>query len=346
MPAPSPDAFVLDPGLRRECEEAIRAGSKSFLAASMLLPGPTRSAARALYAFCRAADDLIDESADPAEGLFETRARLDAIYRGTPRDHPADRAFVAVVEHYAIPRALPAALIEGFAWDVENRSYRSCDELCAYSARVASTVGVMMTLIMGVCDRAVLARAADLGLAMQLTNIARDVGEDARRGRIYLPLDWLEEAGIDPQAFLSDPQACPAMRATTERLLDSAHILYARAMTGIAGLPLSCRTAIRSAALIYREIGREIEIAGHDSITRRAHTSTRRKLELIARAAATPFLFQPVSTEPAHPEVRFLVEAAAAGRVNAPSGFDAKAGRMIELMALSETRRRAADANA
>ena len=346
MPTPSPENFVLDPGLRRECEEAIRAGSKSFLAASMLLPSSTRSAARALYAFCRAADDLIDERADPAEGLSEIRARLDAIYKGTPRDHPADRAFVAVVEHYALPRALPAALIEGFEWDVENRSYRNCDELCAYSARVASTVGVMMTLIMGVSDRAVLARAADLGLAMQLTNIARDVGEDARRGRIYLPLDWLEEASIDPEAFLADPQACPAMRATTERLLDSAHILYARAMTGIAGLPLSCRTAIRSAALIYREIGREIELAGHDSITQRAHTSTRRKLELIARAAATPFLFQPVATEPAHPEVRFLVEAAAAGRVHAPSGIDGKAGRMIELMTVSQTRRRAADANA
>jgi phytoene synthase len=91
---------------------------------------------------------------------------------------------------------------------------------------------------------------------------------------------------------------------------------------------------------------REIEISGHDSITSRAHTSTRRKLELIARAAATPFLFQPVSTEPAHPEVRFLVEAAAAGRINAPSGLDAKAGRMIELMSLSETRRRAVDAEA
>jgi phytoene synthase len=131
MPAPSSETFMLDPGLRRECEEAIRAGSKSFLAASMLLPGSTRSAARALYAFCRAADDLIDESADPAEGLCEIRARLDAIYRGTPGSHPADRAFVAVVEHYAMPRALPAALIEGFEWDVENRTYQSCDELCA-----------------------------------------------------------------------------------------------------------------------------------------------------------------------------------------------------------------------
>ncbi|WP_394690197.1 phytoene/squalene synthase family protein [Hoeflea sp.] len=345
MPVPSTEAFALDPELRRECEEAIRAGSKSFLAASMLLPGSTRMAARALYAFCRATDDLVDESADPAEGLAEIRARLDAIYRGTPRDHPADRAFVAVVEHYALPRALPEALVEGFEWDVENRTYRDCSELCAYSARVASTVGVMMTLIMGVCDRAVLARAADLGLAMQLTNIARDVGEDARRGRIYLPLDWLDEAGIDPDAFLANPQACPAMRATTERLLNAAQSLYARAMTGIAGLPLTCRMAIRSAALIYREIGREIEKSGHDSVNLRAHTSTRRKLELIAQAASTPFLFQPVSTEPAHPEVRFLVEAAAAGRSQAPRGLDAKAGRMIELMARSEDRRRAAGIN-
>jgi phytoene synthase len=89
----------------------------------------------------------------------------------------------------------------------QNRTYGDCAELCAYSARVASSVGVMMTLIMGVCDRAVLARAADLGLAMQLTNIARDVGEDARRGRIYLPLDWLDEAGIDPEVFLANPRS-------------------------------------------------------------------------------------------------------------------------------------------
>jgi phytoene synthase len=345
MPAPSTDSFSLDPTLRRQCEQAIRAGSKSFLAASMLLPGSTRMAARALYAFCRASDDLVDESADPDRGLAEIRARLDAIYRGRPRNHPADRAFVAVVEHYDLPRALPEALVEGFEWDVQNRTYGDCAELCAYSARVASSVGVMMTLIMGVCDRAVLARAADLGLAMQLTNIARDVGEDARRGRIYLPLDWLCEAGIDPEVFLANPQASPAMRATVERLLNAAHILYARAMTGIAGLPLSCRMAIRSAALIYREIGREIEKSGYDSISRRAHTSTRRKLELIAQAASTPFMFQPVATEPAHPEVRFLVEAAAAGRLQVPRGVDAKAGRMIELMALSETRRRTAGLN-
>ncbi len=346
MPACLPDYFMLDPGLRRECEEAISAGSKSFLAASMLLPGTTRQAARALYSFCRASDDMIDESADPAEGLARVRARLDAIYRSNPHDFPSDRAFAAVVSHFDMPRALPEALVDGFAWDVDNRSYASFDALCAYAARVASTVGVMMTVIMGVSDRAVLARAADLGLAMQLTNIARDVGEDARRGRIYLPLDWLTEAGIDADGFLAAPTASPAMRAIVERLLDHAQLFYVRAMSGIAGLPMSCRVAIRSAALIYREIGREIERAGYDSISGRAHTSTRRKLELIAYAISTPALFQPVSDAPSHDSVRFLVDAAVAGRRQAPRGIDAKAGRMIELIGMNETRRRDLQARA
>jgi phytoene synthase len=134
------------------------------------------------------------------------------------------------------------------------------------------------------------------------------------------------------------------MRATTERLLNAAQSLYARAMTGIAGLPLTCRMAIRSAALIYREIGREIEKFQVTTASPcRAHTSTRRKLELIAQAAAaTPFLFQPVSTEPAHPggAVSWSRRQLQAAATRHPRGVDAKAGRMIELM--SEVRRRAA----
>lgn len=341
MQAISPESFWLDPALRRDCEEAIANGSKSFLAASMLLPGPSRSAARALYAFCRMSDDLVDENPDTEQGLAEARARLDAIYRGKPFDAPADRAFAALVEHYAMPRALPEALIDGFAWDAENRRYADFSGLCGYGARVASSVGVMMTLIMGVADRSVLARAADLGLAMQLTNIARDVGEDAGRGRLYLPLDWLAEAGIDADAFVRMPVASPALCSVVERLIAEADRFYARAMTGIAGLPLGCRVAIRAAALIYREIGREIEKSGHDSVSRRAVTSTRRKLELIAQAVSSPFLFQAVSQEPAHAETAFLVNAAAEGRLSAPRGTEAKAARMLDLMLLSETRRRA-----
>ena len=341
MQAISPESFWLDPALRRDCEEAIANGSKSFLAASMLLPGPARSAARALYAFCRMADDLVDESADTQHGLAQARARLDAIYRGKPVDAPADRAFAALVEHYAMPRALPEALIEGFAWDAENRRYKDFSSLCGYAARVASSVGVMMTLIMGVADRSVLARAADLGLAMQLTNIARDVGEDAERGRLYLPLDWLHEARLDAGTLIAAPAATPALRSVVERLIAQADLFYNRAMTGIAGLPLGCRVAIRAAALIYREIGREIEKNGHDPVSQRAVTSTRRKLELIAQAVSSPFLFQAVSQAPAHDETAFLVDAAAEGRLSAPRGTEAKAARMLDLMLLSETRRRA-----
>jgi 15-cis-phytoene synthase len=340
MPATSAERFVLDPALRKECEDAIRAGSKSFLAASMLLPANTRTATRALYSFCRASDDLIDESSEAAQGLEQLRGRLDGIYAGRPDDNSCDKAFAAVATHFDIPRTLPEALIEGFAWDAENRRYETFDDVAGYAARVASSVGVMMCLIMGSNDRHVLARAADLGLAMQLTNIARDVGEDARNGRLYLPLEWLDEAQIDPRDFLAAPRATPQIRATVERLLNNAYELYARAMTGIAGLPFGCRVAIRSAALIYREIGREIERAGFDSVGYRAHTTKMRKLELIAYAASTPSLLQPVSITPAHPSTQPMVDAAVSALPVVQHSLDAKAGRMIELMAQSRMRRR------
>ncbi|MCB1460788.1 MAG: phytoene/squalene synthase family protein [Nitratireductor sp.] len=340
MPVPLPERFELDPVLRRQCEDAIREGSKSFLAASLLLPAQIRLATRALYAFCRAADDLVDESGDPADGVAALRARLDAIYAGQPQNDPADLAFHAVARHFDIPRLLPDALIEGFAWDAGGRSYKTLDDVNAYAARVASTVGVMMTLVMGVTDRHILARAGELGVAMQLTNIARDVGEDARRGRIYLPLDWLAEAGVDPEELLANPVVSPGLCAVVERLVETANGYYAKAMTGISGLPFSCRIAIRSAALIYREIGREIERNGFDSISCRAHTSTMRKLELIAYAVYSPTLFSSVSDDAPCPQTLFLIDAAARAKPREPRGFDGKAGRMMEIIALSETRRR------
>ncbi len=115
----------------------------------------------------------------------------------------------------------------------------------------------MMTVLMGVRDARTLARACDLGVAMQLTNIARDVGDDARKGRVYLPLDWLADEGVQPQALIADPRHDEALARVVARLLEAADVLYDRAVGGIAGLPLSCRPAIHAARLIYREIGRE-----------------------------------------------------------------------------------------
>ena len=137
--------------------------------------------------------------------------RLDRAYAGTPFETPVDRALSSVVLRFGIPRALLDALIEGFAWDAEGRTYETLSELHGYAARVAGTVGTMMAILMGRRGADALARAADLGIAMQLTNIARDVGEDARAGRIYLPLSWLRSGGISPESLVRNPQLTPAL---------------------------------------------------------------------------------------------------------------------------------------
>jgi len=298
------------------CAEAIRQGSRSFHAASLILPAAMREPAYGLYAFCRLSDDAIDLDGGSTTALNRLRQRLAGVYEGRPQAHHADRAMADLVRRHAIPRVAPEALLEGLEWDTQARRYESFEDLCAYAVRVAGTVGVMMTLIMGVRDPRALARACDLGVAMQLTNIARDVGEDARAGRIYLPLSWLRSAGIDVERFLADPTPHAALKGVLARLLSEADRLYARARDGIALLPLACRPAILTAALLYAEIGREVERHECDSITRRARVSTSRKLALLARAlAAAPLLKHDLEAPPLE-AAEFLVEAI--GRAPAP----------------------------
>ena len=153
------------------CENAIKNGSLSFHAASRLLPRAVRNSCLALYAFCRLADDEVDLKEDKSASVYDLVERLDQVYSGKPRNLPMDRAFARMVEETQMPRALPEALIEGLVWDAMERRYNTLDELVAYSARVASAVGVMMCVIMRQRDSNVLARACDLGVAMQLTNI-------------------------------------------------------------------------------------------------------------------------------------------------------------------------------
>jgi phytoene synthase len=266
------------------CRELLRVGSKSFHAASLLLPQRARDPATALYAFCRLGDDAVDAAEDPMRGLAWMRNRLDAAYSGQPFDHAADRAFARTVKDYAIPRALPDALLEGFAWDAAGRRYGTFDALLDYCARVAGTVGAMMSLVMGARGPGALARATDLGTAMQLTNIARDVGEDARNGRLYLPMRWMRDAGVEPCAFLRDPRFTPALGGVVRRLLDEAETLYTRALPGIGLLPRDCRPAIRAARLIYAEIGSTVVANGHDSVSQRAVVPGSRKLALVSKA--------------------------------------------------------------
>lgn len=298
------------------CHAAIRTGSHSFHAASRLLPRRVRDRAIVLYAFCRLADDAVDDSSEKAAAVLRLHDRLDHAYAGRPRNAPADRAFAALVAEVEMPRALPEALIEGLAWDADQRSYPDFSGLCAYSARVASAVGAMMCVLMGVRDEARLARACDLGLAMQLTNIARDVGEDSRAGRLYLPRDWLDEAGIDPRSLAGLARATPELAGLVARLLDRADHFYTRSEPGILALPLSCRPGILAARHVYAGIGGALVRLGHDSIAHRARTTPAQKIGWLARAAIGSLgaiLLPPAATlhAPAAPETAFLVQAAA-----------------------------------
>ena len=148
-------------------------------------------------------DDAIDIEGGSHLTVTRLRDRLARASEGHPLAFAADRMMADLMRRYAIPPAIPEALIEGLAWDAEGRRYETLDDLLDYAARVAGSVGVMMASLMGARSRQALARACDLGVAMQLTNIARDVGEDARNGRIYLPTRWLREAGVDADALLS-----------------------------------------------------------------------------------------------------------------------------------------------
>jgi phytoene synthase len=294
----------------------MRTGSKSFFAASLLLPARVRGPATALYAYCRLADDAIDLGENPRAALAALHGRLDAVYDGRPHDVDADRALATVVHTHGIPRTLLDALLDGFLWDSEQRRCATLADLEAYAARVAGTVGAMMTLVMGTRGAGALARACDLGVAMQLTNIARDVGEDARAGRLYLPLDWLAQAGIDAEGFLAEPRFTPALARVVERLLAHAARLYGRAEHGIAALPRDCRPAIRAARLIYAEIGEQLAREGFDSIGQRTVVSRQRKLALLARATSAAFVVPGWGHlgAPALPAVQFLVDAAATAK--------------------------------
>lgn len=274
---------AFDPAL----ENILRAGSKSFHLASRLLPARIRMPTYALYAFCRHADDAVDDAGSDRgarAAVDALRRRIDRVYADRGLDSVVERSFARVVSGFEIPRAIPDALVEGMEWDALGHAYETIEDVRAYGVRVAGTVGLMMTLVMGRRDPEVLARACDLGVAMQLSNIARDVGEDARRGRLYLPETWLAEAGVDRARFLADPTPEPGIRDVVARLVADADVIYSRADAGIAHLPADCRTAIRAARLVYSAIGDVVRRADFDSVTRRAVVPKHQKLWLVMRA--------------------------------------------------------------
>ncbi|HSC62331.1 MAG TPA: phytoene/squalene synthase family protein [Caldimonas sp.] len=311
-------------------------GSRTFLAASLLLPRAVRDPACALYAFCRVADDAIDTAPEGEvdAALADLRRALDRVYDGAPAG-AIERAFAFVVRRHGIPRALPEGLLEGFAWDVAQRRYESMADLHDYAARVAGTVGAMMALVMGARSPAALARACDLGVAMQLSNIARDVGEDARLGRVYLPLAWLRQAGIDVDGLVAAPRHDARLGRVVARVLAHAEALYARVGAGVAELPAGCRIGINAARFLYAEIGHEVGRRGGNSIDSRAVVPTWRKAALLARAVAC-VMPRRGEIEPPLSATRHLVDAASSARPAVPVAGGRTEGRVVWLLELFE----------
>lgn len=240
-----------------------------------------------LYAWCRHCDDVIDgqrlgrghagESETAREVLAGLRERTRAVFRGETPEEPEFAAFAAVVRRHAIPEAYALAHLDGFAMDVEGRVYRNFDDTLDYCYRVAGVVGLMMAHVMGVHRPEILDRACDLGIAFQLTNIARDVIEDAGIGRVYLPGEWLEEAGI-PVAEIARERNRGALAEVVARLLSEAEPYYASASIGIAHLPPRSAWAIATALRVYRAIGVEVARRGPAAWDERVATSSAAKL--------------------------------------------------------------------
>ncbi|MBM3785687.1 MAG: phytoene/squalene synthase family protein [Acidobacteria bacterium] len=268
------------PELERQAARATEAGSKTFFLAAQSFPEPIRRATHAIYWFCRHTDDLVDEAPDP----LTARQRLDewerAFLDGSSGD-PILRLLHQVLAERGIPRVLPAELIAGVRMDLDGRSYRTFDELREYCYRVASVPGLMMTRVIGYRDNA-LRYAEEMGVAMQLTNILRDIGEDLGRGRVYIPSDELAQFGFHGD-FPSDA-ADPRFRELMKFQIQRARRTYAESLPGIALLAPEGRFAVDLAARYYGRILDCIERNNYDVLSRRAVVSRWEKYGLFLRA--------------------------------------------------------------
>ncbi|USI74360.1 phytoene/squalene synthase family protein [Sphingomonas morindae] len=275
-------------------ERTIAAGSKSFAAAARLFDPATRERAMLLYAWCRACDDLADGQAlghgmtrvtDGAARVARMRALTAAALAGTGTGEPAFDALAIVAAETGLPARFAEDLLAGFALDAEGWAPADEADLYRYCYHVAGAVGCMMAVVMGVdpAETGVLDRACDLGLAFQLANVARDIGEDAEAGRCYLPADWLDEAGVARTA-LADPTSRPALAMLARRLAERAGRYEASARVGAAALPFRSAWAVLAAAGIYGDIARAVAARGEAALTRRVTTSRTAKLGWVARA--------------------------------------------------------------
>ena len=260
------------------CQAKAAASGSSFYYSFMFLPPEKRRAITALYAFCREVDDVVDECSDTNVArttLAWWRIQIAAIYEGKPQ-HPVAQALVPVVQRYALPQERLQEIIDGMEMDLNQHQYADFKELQLYCYHVASVVGLLAAEIFGYSDRKTLKYAHDLGIAMQLTNIIRDVGEDARRGRIYLPLDEMAQFGVHTNDIL-DGRESAGFQQLMQLQVERAQRFYQQAMQQ---LPAADRKAQRTGlimAAIYRATLDEVVASGCQVLKERVSLTPLRK---------------------------------------------------------------------
>lgn len=275
------------------CRRVTRTYAKTFYLATRFLPNEKQRGIFSIYAVCRYLDDLVDESEDLIENrqlkLSDVHERLDrfredllAHYTGSMDREPVLTAFAQTLRHWQIPVRLPLELMEGVRMDLTIRRYETFQELYQYAYRVASTVGLMTSEVFGYDREEALEYAVDLGIAMQLTNILRDVGEDLRQNRIYLPTDELDLFGIrEDQLF--DAQTDSNFEQFMRFQIMRARRYYSRADLGIPMLSEDSRLPVWLARENYSSILRKIEENRYQVFNQRAHLNTVEKVRILPR---------------------------------------------------------------
>jgi phytoene synthase len=265
----------------RLCSEITREHGRTFYMASHFQMPARRRALHAIYAYCRIADDIVDRAAsrhEAASRLAAWEAQLD-----TPT-HPVACTFAVVREVYGIPVEPARDLIEGIRSDLQPEMFATWEDLRGYCYRVAGTVGLLTAPVLGCSRASALSCAVDLGIAMQLTNILRDVGEDARQQRIYLPLADLETYGCTPESLLAG-RPVGRFRELMAFEIARARSLYASARPGIAALSPAGQMTALAASRLYASILTRIEELDYDVFHTRATVHTRRKLGALPAVA-------------------------------------------------------------
>lgn len=279
--------------------------SKSFYVSAKMLPREKRWATYALYGFCRHCDNLIDtprqrtetEIVREIQGLTE---ELQVAYNTGESQHPIIRAFILVAKAYSIPIEYPLDLLKGVAMDVQKTRYKTFDELSLFCYRVAAVVGLMMTYVLGYKNERAFGYAKQLGIAMQLTNILRDIKEDKEMGRIYLPQKDLVRFGVSEQEILEE-KITPQLKTLIKFHIERADRYYAEAIPGISFLKTESQYAIYSAAKIYRGILRKIEDHDYNPFLSRVFVPSRQKIGiLLHEGLRSKFLSAQEKLFPAH----------------------------------------------